>query len=254
MNYSLIKIVGLEYSGTTLCDLLISSIFDDFISLGEVERSVGRENYNKNYICGCGDPDCVYWSHRNLEYRQFLEMSLTRTSLVDSSKTRTSLSRFTNKNTSVVFIYKNCFDWCLSCLSRYFILEVKPWKSSTPQKYIIPFLRIELLRRLIIFLPLEWLFRNIHLLMYAYKLCAKQQLSFYIISLHDLTSAYQGFEIKSSSNHILRGNKISRRKATKIKKKSRKIKIFNILKLFDFIFDFVLSKLPKQDPFFKLIE
>ena len=241
MSFKVVKIIGLDYSGTTLCDLLVSSLNDGYVSLGEIERSVGQENFDKQYVCACGADDCFYWNERNLEYPEFLRKTIRRTSIVDSSKTRSSLDSYLNADSKIIFIYKSCLSWCISCLSRYFVIEVKPWKSSNPWKYLVPFIRIEVLRRFIVFLPFEWLFRNIFLLQYSRRSAAAVGCNFSCISLESLTAIYNGYVIQTSRNHILRGNKISRKSGITVKSSPRKRDPLFINFLFNKIFSFFVG-------------
>ena len=236
MPNKLVKIIGLEYSGTTLTDLLVSSLNSKYVSLGEVERSVGHEHASKHFVCACGRPDCMYWKNKSLEYPFFLGALLNKTSIVDSSKTRSSLISCLTSDSQIIFVYKSCLSWCISCLSRYLILEVKPWKSSNPLKYVVPFIRIEIIRRLVILLPLEWLLRNILLIQFSKMAATKAGCTFSSISLESILRIYDGHIINNGRNHILRGNKISRAQGIVVKYKPRKHNCFRVDDIFGSIF------------------
>ena len=204
-----IKIISLEYSGSTLLDLFLSTQIDGALSLGEVERSFSPSSYH--HVCSCGDHNCLVWSsRRNYSYSTFLDHIKTSCIAIDSSKTLSSLMSTSDSNTDVVFLYKDCLSWSKSVFRRLLQVEVRPLKAEKPWTQLLAFIRIELLRRLLLPIPFEWLYRNLRLLRACQKASSLYKSRIYILSYSEFCRQYAHFPVTSSHAHILRGNKISK--------------------------------------------
>ena len=236
-----LKIISLEYSGSTLADLLFSNFIPNSVSLGEAERTVESDSIHiENTICSCLDLSCKYWPQNINGYsdlQSYLQNNFPENIFIDSSKTLSSLAKSNNVDYSVIFLYRSCSAWSLSCLKRFFKQEVKPFKSRRPIKMLIPFIRIEILRRLVFFLPFEWFFRNIRILFYLNSLALKRHIPVYALSYDDLTSHYQGKRLSFSHSHIKRGNKISKSRSSIVVMNSNSIQ-----SPFDRVLKFLISR------------
>lgn len=210
---NLIKIISLEYSGSTILDLLLSNTLDNAVSLGEVERTIEpHASSPADFNCSCGRTDCIYWSqHAARSYSQFIE-SLTNTMqdkyVIDSSKTISSLEKLKNNSYTLIFLYKNSIQWSASCISRLNRREVRIFSSRQPLKMLIPFFRIEIMRRFLLPIPFEWFFRNLRLLLYIRNLLPDDNKNILCIDLESIMKDCSGMSVSTMNSHIIRGNKI----------------------------------------------
>ena len=202
------KIISLEYSGSTILDIALSNILPNTYSLGEVERTIESESTtNKNYFCSCGNKQCNFWLPYTNSYINYIRYIRRKFSIIDSSKTRSSLIRTSDEKTIIIFLYRNSTDWTSSVIKRLNKLEVNPFGSINPSKYIISFLRIEILRRLILPIPFEWLFRNIHLLWISKKVASERSSKLYLLPFSDFLEEFDNTKLYSHNAHIKRGNR-----------------------------------------------
>lgn len=237
-QFKLVKVMSLEYSGSTIFDICLSNYFPDSISLGEVFRSINSSSLrpNEHYKCSCDDENCNIWKDRNkIDYKTFLESHIIAgKTVIDSSKSLSSLRNYCNDQTLVIFLYRNCADWCRSCRSRLGIREVTPFASKTPHKFLLAYVRIEILRKLRITIPFEWLYRNLLLFFLSYRLAKRHNSHFVYINFDDFLIHNQNKCIHVDNVHVLRGNKISRKKSHCLHPKSNTSRQLNP---FDLIFN-----------------
>ena len=237
-----IKIVSLEYSGSTLLDIILGNLLPSGISLGEVQRSIEPDSSTCSpTICSCGDQDCSYWSNHHLTYSSYvhhLSSKFPDTLFVDSSKTLSSVAESLSDTRAILLVYRACIPWSKSCLKRYFRKEVSILNSSNKLKMIVPFLRIEIFRRLILPLPLEWFLRNLRI-SFALASFQKQHpgIHFCAISFEDVINSCSGYTLTSQSMHIKRGNRMHQSSNTFSLNKTSNPKIF-----LDYLLEYALSR------------
>lgn len=236
---SLVKIISLEYSCSTLLDMALSSHCKDLISLGEAQRSIGLQK-SIQYICSCGKSDCSYWQYSTDSYPDLLSRMRKKTRIVDSSKTLSSLTVGLDSDTVLILIYKPCLSWSISVAKRLLKLEVRPWAPHmNPRTQLLAFLRIEILRRLLIPIPFEWLYRNCLIFYKAVSACRSSRTPFYIISSDSLCSSLANQQLDLSRSHILRGNRV--RNSRTISVQSSRTPMINPFYLFDAAFDMYIN-------------
>lgn len=236
-----IKIISLEYSGSTLIDLSLGHKLENSVSLGEVERTIEPDSsIVSNNICSCGDPFCEYWYNHPSSYAKYVEYIQRRFPdkiFIDSSKTISSLNKLENNNFVVIFLYRECLPWVTSCLKRFFKLEVRLFRSKSKRKMLPAFIRIEILRRLLFPLPFEWLFRNLKILNKLTILSREKNLKVYAVTYESFVAKFAEDSISIHNSHIIRGNKISKTK--------RNINVTSTRtrpSIFDFAFNFFLAR------------
>lgn len=212
-----IKIMSLEYSGSTLVDLILGQSLRSCVSLGEVERTIEPDSKQKVLsLCSCGDDKCKYWGTKADSYTgyyDYLAKSFPNAFFIDSSKTLTSLNKLHGRPFTVIYLYRECFPWVQSCIKRYLKTEVDIRRSNSKAKMILPFIRIEILRRLLFPLPFEWLTRNIRLVVRLATVSKYNGSAVYAISYESIAAELNGTEIHYDNAHIKRGNRISKSKA-----------------------------------------
>ena len=237
-NYTQFKIIGLEYSGSTILDILISNIVKPPIcSLGEIERTIENHLKIKNkYNCSCGDIDCIYWQGNFTNYEKYTAHIRKVSKIVDSSKTISSLKRNCDYETVIIFVFRDCSSWSWSVLKRFFKVEVKTIKLKNIKKNILPFIRIEILRRLLIPIPLEWLYRNILLLIESLKQAKINKCKIIILPFDSIISEFKSKSLSTKYVHMQRGNRTKNKKKQKINSLKKNIKIL-------FVFDIILNLL-----------
>jgi hypothetical protein len=235
-----IKIISLEYSGSTLFDILLGHMIENSVSLGEVERTIEPDSLLQiQRQCSCGNIQCSYWLFPATSYSEYFDHMINAfpdTTLIDSSKTISSMNKLENRPYTLIFLYRECFPWILSCIKRYFRREVFIAQSKNKFKMLPSFIRIEILRRLLLPLPIEWLFRNIRILYKVSKLASCSNISVYAVNYESFMVKFANKSISLQNTHIKRGNKISQSQDKLLIKPVKPSPTF-----IDYIFNFFLA-------------
>ncbi len=241
------KIMGLEYSGSTILDILISNLVKSPIcSLGEIERTIeSSSKLQRHYVCSCGDNDCTFWEGNFTNYEKYTSNIRLRSKIVDSSKTLNSLRRNCDKDTVIIFVFRDCTNWSCSVAKRYFKSEVKLLNDKNFFKQILPFVRIEIFRRLLIPIPFEWLYRNLLLLIASLTQAKLHKCKLIVLPFDHITDEFNNKILNTTNVHMRRGNRTKNKKNQKITSKK---KIIKILFVFDIFLEFVffILKIKKE--------
>lgn len=247
-------IVSLERSGSTFLDLKIGS-FDNFLSLGEVARTIkphdptGLKSLLK-HKCSCGNDvnNCKFWKKKisklndknNLSqaYDIFFNELNLKYKIIDSSKFLKALKILKNKkiNLKVIYLVRDIYGWTGSIEKakiRNREQSLDKLFQSIKSKTLIPFIRYNFLRIFKIGIYLEWIIRNKRIL----KFLKKEKFTYIKVSYDLLQKNKNEFKkIKNflflkkkknkAYNHIVRGNRMSKSKKKFLYKNPKPKKMF----------------------------
>ena len=245
---TLYRIYSLEYSGSTLLDIYLTYKKNNSIGLGETYRAVKSDR--SLHKCSCGDDFCKIWiCPESYDFESLiLKLLKKHDAVIDSSKSLSSLKFLKDTPQTIIFTYRSVSSWINSVKSRRRQQEVKLFSIKDSFYQVIPFIRIEILRKITPFIALEWLYRNTLLLFTLIRYCHQHQHNLVVINFERFTEENDGLIINSSNSHILRGNKISR-KGTQIIRRSITRTTNPYYKLLNFSFNTILkfTKLDQKD-------
>jgi len=240
-------ISSLERSGSTILDLKMASR-SDIVGFGEVWRVIKPHGAGLGSVrgmrCTCGKMgnDCSFWSSvfsrietsgaETLAERYEIFLNVARQKygddivVVDSSKSIQSLkalSQIKNTNIYVLFAVRDVRGWMCSIRKAEKRKKEMSWGKVFDADFgyfFWAFVRLNILRAFPLWLPNEWLLRNLRIL----KNLKKRRSRFLKVSYEELvfepdntfskierflgiTSEQQGIATRTDTLHIIRGNR-----------------------------------------------